>query len=146
MDQNRRKIPNAILLPLIEAVNKSNRSSTFDWPSVDIVTDRNNLRKLIGWLRECSQTQDFRIDLQLAGDKTVLMNRWDQVNYRIFSGHTFRYTFEKAFTDDAPGCKDSSNHHRIVTYVSAQFLGKLCPSGIYPIDAGSEWFENGCEI
>lgn len=117
-DQNGYRVPKAVLLPLFEAVNKVNNSSPFDWPSVDIITDRNNLRKLTRWAENGSQGRNFRIDFQLAGKKTVLMNRWEERYHEMFSGRTFGFSFEKASTDPAPGCKDSTGHHRIVTYVS----------------------------
>lgn len=62
--------------------------------------------------------EDFRIDLQLAGKKTVLMNRFSQRYKTIFSGRTYGFSFEKNSTVATPGCKNSSGHHRIITYVS----------------------------
>ena len=46
-----------------------------DWPSVDFITDRNALRKLLRWGSGVSG-KDFRIDLELAGERTVFLNRW----------------------------------------------------------------------
>jgi len=118
-DQNGYKMPKAVLLPLIVAVNKRfemRQEPPFDWSAVDIVTDRNNLRKLFRWADGTSK--DFRIDLQLAGTKTVLMNRFSQRYREMFSGRTYGFSFEKSSTDPAPGCKNSTGHHRIITYVS----------------------------
>lgn len=112
-------MPKATLLPLIMAVNKQSEVTNkppFDWSSVDIVTDRNGLRKLTRWVGG-EEVRDFRIDLQLAGEKTVLMNRWEKRNRELFSGRTYGFSFEKASTIPAPGCKDSTGHHRIVSYV-----------------------------
>ncbi|KAF8883761.1 hypothetical protein CPB84DRAFT_1734556 [Gymnopilus junonius] len=117
-DQNGYRIPKTVLLPLIVAVNKhaeTSKSLPFDWPSMDIVTDRNNLRKLMRWVSGNAE-RDFRIDLQLAGKRTVLMNRWEKRTREAFSGRTFGYSFEKASTSPAPGCKDSTGHHRIISY------------------------------
>lgn len=108
-------MPGVVLLPLIEAVNKV-KKTPFEWTSVDIVTDRNNLRKLTRWAGG-GEVRDFRIDLQLAGKKTVLMNRWEKRNREMFNGRTYGFSFEKASTNYAPECKDSAGHHRIVTYV-----------------------------
>lgn len=118
-DQNGYKMPKAVLLPLIVAVNKRFemiKEPAFNWSDIDIVTDRNNLRKLMRWAT--GGAEDFRIDLQLAGHKTVLMNRFSQKYKTMFSGRTYGFSFEKSSTLPAPGCKNSSGHHRIITYVS----------------------------
>lgn len=111
-------MPQATLLPLITAVNKRSEGNKdkFDWASVDFVTDRNGLRKLMRWVGGGSD-RDFRIDLQLAGEKTVLCNRWEKRTRERFTGRTFGFSFEKASTEVAPGCRDSTGHHRIITYV-----------------------------
>ena len=114
-------MPQATLLPLITAVNKraEGKEDKFDWASVDFVTDRNGLRKLMRWIGggTSSDVRDFRIDLQLAGEKTVLFNRWEKRTREKFSGRTFGFSFEKASTQAAQGCKDSTAHHRIISYV-----------------------------
>ena len=118
-DQNGYRMPKYVLLPLIMAVNKHAevaKNPPFDWSSADIVTDRNGLRKLTRWVGG-EDVRDFRLDLQLAGERTVLVNRWEKRNREVFNGRTFGFSFEKASTVPAPGCKESSGHHRIVTYV-----------------------------
>ncbi|KAH9480395.1 hypothetical protein JR316_0006993 [Psilocybe cubensis] len=114
VDQNGFRMPKQILLPLIEAVNKVKKME-FDWSSVDFVTDRNNLRKITRWVGR-GDVRDFRIDLQLAGNKTVLMNRWEKRTREVFSGRTYGFSFEKASTSHTPECKDSVGHHRIIAY------------------------------
>ena len=111
-------MPQATLLPLITAVNKraEGKEGKFDWASVDFVTDRNGLRKLMRWIGG-GDVRDFRIDLQLAGEKTVLFNRWEKRTRESFDGRTFGFSFEKASTEVAPGCRDSTGHHRIISYV-----------------------------
>lgn len=118
IDQNEYRIPKAVFLPLFEAVNKVNKESPFDWPSVDIVTDRNVLRRLFRWASKGSAYRNFRSNLQLVGRKTVLMSRWEERTGEMYSGYTFGINFGKASTTPAPGCKDSTGHDRIVTYVS----------------------------
>jgi len=111
-------MPKAVLLPLVVAVNKRTEMVSmplFDWSSVDIVTDRDNLLKLTGWVSGVAR--DFRIDLQLAGEKTVLMTRWSERYMEPFNGRTYGHSFEKESTVPAPGCKNTAGHHRIVTYV-----------------------------
>lgn len=119
VDQNGFRMPKAPLVPLIAAVNKrteTNPEFDFDWSSVDFVTDRNAMRKLLRWIRNEDGMRDFRMDLELAGNKTVLINRWEARTRELYSGRTYGYNFEKASTDPAPGCAKGTGHHRIVSY------------------------------
>lgn len=115
-------MPTAVLLPLITAVDKSHEASdspaAFDWSAekIDFVTDRNGLRKLMRWTDGADPDREFRIDTQLAGN-TVLLNRWETRTRVNYSGYTFGFNFEKASTDPALGCENSTGHHRIVKYV-----------------------------
>ncbi|KAL7279612.1 hypothetical protein ACG7TL_006018 [Trametes sanguinea] len=95
-------------------------TTSVDWGAVDIITDRNGLRKLLRWLAHTGQDslKEFRIDLQLGGNKTVLMHRWEKrmrenvVPPKGGCGHNF----EHESTSAAPGCQGSTGHHRIVQY------------------------------
>lgn len=62
-DQNRFRMPLYPLLPAFVAIEHMQPS--FDYAALDIVTDRNNLRKLLRWI-ENTCDKDFRIDLQLC--------------------------------------------------------------------------------
>ncbi|KAE9396977.1 hypothetical protein BT96DRAFT_823934 [Gymnopus androsaceus JB14] len=127
VDQNGHWLPSATLAPLVVAVNtqqaETGNPSNFDWSSVDLVTDRNGLRKLLRWItgpteeRESMRTiKDFRIDMQLAGEKTMLFNRWEKRTEEECSGFTFGYNFEKKTTVPANDCEKSTGHHRIIQY------------------------------
>lgn len=129
VDQNGFRMPSDVLLPLITAVEKVNDDSgnpaAFDWAGkdIDFVTDRNGLRKLMRWIdgeNADEPPKDFRIDMQLAG-RTVLLNRWEKRTRENFSGFSFGFNFEKASTDPALGCEDSTGHHRIIQYVCARY-------------------------
>lgn len=116
-------MPKYVLLPLIRAVEYT--EVDFDWSSVEFVTDRNALRKILRWLGSTknSECKDFRIDTQLAGNGTVLFNRWDKRYRESFGGagySTYGFNFEKATTTESSDCQDSTGHHRIVTYVCSQ--------------------------
>lgn len=125
IDQNAYRTKNLALVPLVqvvEAINVDEDKPNFDWSSVDFVTDRNGLRKLLRWATDTpgKPARDFRIDTQLAGEKTVLFNRWEKSN-RDEPGSASRnpsygFNFERASTTPALGCKDGTGHHRIVTY------------------------------
>lgn len=120
IDQNTYRMPSATLLPLVVAVNQKRKdegADPFPWGTMDIVTDRNGLRKLLRWIIG-GEVKEFRIDAQLAGDKTVLLSRWEKRTREELSGRTFGFNFEKASTAPAAGCEQSSGHHRIVSYAS----------------------------
>nr|VWO99668.1 Tetrahydroxynaphthalene reductase (EC (T4HN reductase) (THNR) [Ganoderma boninense] len=132
----------------VEAIN---------WAAVDFVTDRNNLRKLLRWVREPGPTKiqtsspvsetaplsptsdgsdgsgekqgrdfttgwdprkDFRIDLQLGGANTVLMERWAARAREVISPPKggCRSNFEQEHTMAAEVCENGGGHYRIVRY------------------------------
>lgn len=87
----------------------------FDPKAFDVVTDRNNLRKLLTMLSD-TPIKDFRIDVELAGD-TLLLTRWEPENTESFTGFRgFGHEFERQFTTFPPELRRSAGHHRIVTY------------------------------
>jgi len=112
-----------VLLPLVQAVETvtaDEKKPAFDWSSVDFVTDRNNLKKLLRWVTKSGTAacNDFRIDTQLAGEKTVLFRRWEKKN-EAFGGKnqkSYGFNFEHEVTTPATGCQDGTGHHRIITY------------------------------
>ena len=131
VDQNGYRMGDAsCLLPIFRAVDiiaEENADTSLDWGSVDIVTDRNGLRKLMRWLQYSPESdnnkeppKEFRIDLQLGGKKTVLMNRWEKRTRENAepprSGCGMN--FERESTMSTKGCERSTGHHRIVQHVS----------------------------
>ncbi|THH19456.1 hypothetical protein EUX98_g8774 [Antrodiella citrinella] len=120
VDQAGYRIPTMPLLPLFRAADimtTENSDADIDWGTLDFVTDRNNLRKLLRCLNDFDGTaKDFRIDMQLAGKKTVLFNRWEKRFQENMSGKTFGFGFEAATTRKVRGCEASIGHHRIVKY------------------------------
>lgn len=122
IDQNGHRLPSTPLLPLFRAVDvvAESKNELIDWTSVDFVTDRNNLRKLLQWVRS-EAGKPFRIDLQLAGNRTVLMSRWEARTacwYNKDQNPTYGFNFEDATTQPVRGCENAKAHHRIVKYVS----------------------------
>ncbi|KAI0783483.1 hypothetical protein C8Q75DRAFT_436081 [Abortiporus biennis] len=104
IDQNGHRVPSSTLLPLFKAADVLEDEpgmEKVDWSNVDIVTDRNGLRKLLRWVtgveRDGRPVKDFRIDTQLGGKRTVLFSRWE------------KKTFEQ-------GCAGATGHHRIIKY------------------------------
>ena len=133
VDQNNFRMAGAsCLLPLfraVDVVSEDNADTSLDWSAVDIVTDRNGLRKLMRWLLypgidlAGDPLKEFRIDLQLGGKKTVLMHRWEKRTREIVTPPKSGcgINFEHESTTPAKGCERSTGHHRIVQYVSVVF-------------------------
>ncbi|KAF9005476.1 hypothetical protein BDQ17DRAFT_1423963 [Cyathus striatus] len=90
------------------------RRQIINWPEVDFVTDRNQLRMLLRWVAD--EDTEFRIDMQLAGAKTILLSRWEKRTRERFPGLTYALNFVQASTSPVSDCPDSTGHHRILTY------------------------------
>ncbi|KAF8516443.1 hypothetical protein BU17DRAFT_92788 [Hysterangium stoloniferum] len=113
VDHNASRLSSSPLLPLIAAV--SHLAPRFDFSSVDFVTDRNGLRKLLRWASGGENAGTFRIDLEFVGVKTIIMQRWEI--YAVENGGPgYEKEFEKASTRLAPGCETATGHTRIITY------------------------------
>jgi hypothetical protein len=110
------RCPESPLSPLVECVRYWNPE--FDFGTMDIVTDRNNLRKLLSWAQ--GSFSEFRIDLQRAGKGTVLFARW-QPKARARAPPAFANSFREAMTR-AKGANSSEGYHRIVSYVSLSIM------------------------
>ena len=123
-DQNGYRMPDSPFLPLFRAADamEAERSAKFNWGAVDIVTDRNSLRKLLAWAD--GNNEPFRIDLQLAGAFTILFHRWEARAAGDACGFGWGDSFEKAATEPAKGCERGTiaGHFRIVNYVSVSTL------------------------
>ncbi|KAF7300427.1 hypothetical protein HMN09_00926400 [Mycena chlorophos] len=136
VDQNSYRSPNGqSLIPLLAAVERTHELNTrhssssvesFDWAGaeIDLITDRNSLRKLLRWIDGRStvpggdgKVKDFRIDTQLApGGRTVLFTRWEKRNEEQMTGWTYGFNFEKKTTSPPRGVPESTGHHRIISY------------------------------
>jgi hypothetical protein len=104
-------------LPLLTAVHEQQILPREDWKEVDFITDRNGLRKLLRWIGKASGG-DFRLDTQLIGGKTVVMNRWDPAGTEYSHGDMYTLGFGKAVTKPLPPSTERSGwHHRVVNYV-----------------------------
>jgi len=119
VDQNAARMARYPMLPLFVAADAiHDKKAPVDWPTVDIITDRNGLRKLMRWLNpsEGREVRDFRIDVELVGSKTIVLGRWEDCMRQPPSGRSFGFAFEAATSRAAPGCP-LSGHHRAITYV-----------------------------
>lgn len=125
VDQNGHRLGANALVPIFEAIDTldvSDKRVPMQWSSVDFVTDRNNLMKLIAFVDPaCGKKyrKEFRIDVELAGPWTILFRRWEERTSVGSNGLGFGDSFEHAISRPAPGCERGTlaGHHRVVTYV-----------------------------
>ncbi|KAG9013886.1 hypothetical protein FRB94_004266 [Tulasnella sp. JGI-2019a] len=82
---------------------------------LDLVTDRNNLRKLLRWATRASGLEDFRIDVEVAGG-TVLFTRTEKRDATFINGFQgYGHEYEKAATTQPLGSERATGHHRIIS-------------------------------
>jgi len=118
VDQNGARMSQYPMLPLFVAADAIHeKKAPVDWPAVDVISDRNGLRKLLRWLNpsEGREVRDFRIDVELVGAKTIMLNRWEFRDREPPTGRSYGFAFEAATSRAAPGCP-ISGHHRAITY------------------------------
>ena len=129
VDSNGHRLPQYPLLPIFVAADVlgCDGHSAIHWGSVDVLTDRNSLRKLLSFAED-PKPNDFRIDLELAGNWTLLLGRWETRTVEHSTMMGYNDSFERMVTASAPGCEKATlaGHHRVATYV--------CPDiDLYPI-------------
>lgn len=115
--QNAARHPDSPLEPLFRALYITNPS--FDIRSIDIVTDRNNIRKLLSFVDPSSTRnglETFTINIEVSKN-TAIFSREETATQEFIRAHEFRgfgHEFEKAYTTSQ--ISGSTGHHRIVSY------------------------------
>ncbi|KIY64784.1 hypothetical protein CYLTODRAFT_357962 [Cylindrobasidium torrendii FP15055 ss-10] len=114
IDQNSKRMEGhgSSLLPIFIAVNKMD--AAFDYSNVDIVSDRNNLRKLLRWVTG-SVDKDFRIDVDIVGSTCLFTRCEEKTTEYVTEFRGFGHEYEKAATCVPEGSKGMTGHHRIIT-------------------------------
>ncbi|RFU27526.1 hypothetical protein B7463_g8813, partial [Scytalidium lignicola] len=90
---------------------------TYSFLPVSLVTDRNSLRKLLGFASGHAR-QDWRIYVELVKD-TLFLIRWEADKRRIMTGSLnsgYGHSLEKKFAKFDKDLKSSTHHHRIAEY------------------------------
>lgn len=111
--QNAYRMPERPMEPLFRAV--VNQRPDFQIPLSDVITDRNNLRKLLSYVQD-KGLEPFTIKLELVGS-TLLLSREEAKTFEIIEEHEFKgfgHEFKKVYTKNR--FKQSTGHHRIITY------------------------------
>ncbi|KAL9023586.1 MAG: hypothetical protein Q9196_007109 [Gyalolechia fulgens] len=115
--QNAARHPDSPLEPLFRALYNANPS--FDIRSIDVVTDRNNIRKLLSFINPGSTRnglETFTINIEIAKN-TAIFCRAETATHEFIGPHEFRgfgHEFEKLYTTSQ--ISGSTGHHRIVSY------------------------------
>ena len=115
--QNAARHPDSPLEPLFRALHITDPS--FDIRSTDVVTDRNNIRKLLSFIDPSSSKnglETFTINIEVAKN-TVIFCRVETATQEFIHSYEFRgygHEFEKAYTTSQ--ISGSTGHHRIISY------------------------------
>ncbi|RFU27828.1 hypothetical protein B7463_g8523, partial [Scytalidium lignicola] len=115
--QNAARHPDSPLEPLFRALYITNPS--YDIRSTDIVTDRNNIRKLFSFINPTSTRnglETFTINIEVTKN-TAIFCRQETATQEFIGSHEFKgygHEFEKANTINQ--VSGSTGHHRIISY------------------------------
>lgn len=120
IDHNACLAPQYPFEPLFQAL--SVMRPDFNFMNVDLISNRNSLRKLFGFVTGRLH-RSFRIDLQMVHETLFLIRREQHVReiVRATSNSGFGHNFEREFSTPQPGLENSISHHRVVRYA----LGNL---------------------
>ncbi|CAG9972473.1 unnamed protein product [Clonostachys byssicola] len=115
--QNAARHPESPLEPLFRSL--FHKQPYFDISSIDVITDRNNIRKLLYFVNPKLNKfapEPFTIKAEVVGE-TIIFSRDETATYEIIKPGQFRgfgHNFEKLYTSsEIPG---STGHHRIISY------------------------------
>lgn len=137
--QNAARHPDSPLEPLFRALYITNPS--FDIRSIDVVTDRNNLRKLLSFVNPASTRdflQTFTINIEVVKD-TVIFSRVETATHEFIKLHQFRgcgHEFKRVYTKTK--ISGSTGHHRILSYRFGDLNFIIRHEADAYVDAGTE--------
>ncbi|KAI1111232.1 geranylgeranyl pyrophosphate synthetase [Nemania sp. NC0429] len=115
--QNAARNPTSPLEPLLRSLYVS--SPDFDIREFDIITDRNNIRKLLMFIDPSSsrnRLENFTVNAEVIGN-TILFNRTETETFEIIGPAEFKgfgHEFEKTYTHRQ--LPNSTGHHRVISY------------------------------
>jgi hypothetical protein len=115
--QNAARHPDSPLEPLFRSLYAT--QPTFDIASIDVVTDRNNVRKLLGFVNprwNGSKKEAFTIHVEIT-QNTAIFCREETKTMRYIAPYEFKgygHSFEKKCT--IRRVNGSTGHHRIISY------------------------------
>ncbi|KAG6049240.1 hypothetical protein E4U39_006335 [Claviceps sp. Clav50 group G5] len=115
--ENARRIPSSPMAPLFRALFTTNPS--FDLRSIDVISDRHNIRKLLSFVDPVSDRdkgESFTIKLELVRNTLLMCRSETNVSHSMgpYSFRGYGHEFEKVCT--VKGILSSTSHHRIISY------------------------------
>ncbi|KAF9883438.1 hypothetical protein FE257_003482 [Aspergillus nanangensis] len=116
--QNAARHPDSPLEPLFRALYITHPS--FDLGEVDLVTDRNNIRKILSFINPTlskNGLEPFTIEVEVTNNNTAIFCRAETETFEFVEPHEFKgygHEFEKAYTTNQVA--GSTGHHRILSY------------------------------
>ncbi|WQF84409.1 hypothetical protein CDEST_09423 [Colletotrichum destructivum] len=128
IDQNTSLMPQHPFEPMFRAAASMNQDMSFD--DIDIVTNRNSLRKLLDFCSPRSQ-ESFRLHLHLVRN-TLIIERCEELTEGFADGSCgWGRNFEKVSTAFPSNLTESHGHHRTLRYS----LGALKCAVQFEVDA-----------
>jgi len=102
----------------VQALHEGAGKPKFDYKSLDIVADRNTLRKLLRWAKGSREHNvSFRVDIQRAGNTCIFIMCTEGPQERAKqSTMGYGFGFEQKTTCAAPGCEQAAEYARIIAY------------------------------
>ena len=114
LTRSKPRSPAAAVDPLFETL--LHQHPNFDMSSIDLVTDRNSLRKVLSFASK--GPGKWRIDVDMINN-TMFFNQWEEFRLMIINGRQdsgYGHAFEDCVTAREPTLEDSMHHERIVRY------------------------------
>jgi hypothetical protein len=117
INQNAARHPDSPLEPLFRALYLT--YPAVDISLIDIVTDRNNIRKLLCFINPRGnkhERESFTMKIEVVGN-TAIVQRDEAATTEFVAPHEFKgygHEFETTYT--IPQIKGSTGHHRIISY------------------------------
>ncbi|RMZ73491.1 geranylgeranyl pyrophosphate synthetase [Pyrenophora seminiperda CCB06] len=135
VDQNAYHVPKYPFEPAFQALSIMNPNISLS--AVDIITNRNSLRKLLDFSAG-KRLDPFAMGLDMINETLVLSRMEVSARQMVRGGPNSGYghNFEKAFTTAYEGMDGSSSHHRVIRY----HIGPLDCVVRFEVDA---YFDDG---
>lgn len=139
INQNAARHPDSPMEPLFRALYMTRPS--FDISAISVVTDRNNIRKLVSFVMvdlNQERPDSFTMNVEMVKD-TALFCRNSPLNQEHIGMNEFRgygHEFERAYTKSQ--IPHSTGHHRILSYrfCGMTFIVRHETDGYYDAKAG----------
>ena len=115
LDQNAYHVPKYPFEPAFQALSIMNPTVSLD--AVDIIANRNSLRKLLDFSAG-KKLDTFAMGLNMIKETLVLSRKEVNARYMVHgaSNSGYGHNFEKAFTTAQDEMEESSSHHRVIKY------------------------------